>query len=182
MPRFDANMISCPQHCAGTNSPAHASIPYTPDSRVNFLSPWIRTHQKEVRFPHRHTPESTPLTNPHRAHKHPLSLPRRRLPTGPRLRHVLLLLRQRPPRPRPQAPLPNCARPIQRRHLRTLHREDTGPRCRKAIGGVRFRKRCTRRSEGACRAARTGESSGAVVRGDDFGEGGRDGGSVGAFE
>ena len=126
-------------------------------------------------------PTMTPLTSP-RAHKHPLGLPRRRLPTSPRLRHLLLLLQQRPPHPRPPTALQDRPRPSQSRLRGTRQRKDTRSHRRKASRGLRTGQGCHITSQEVGRAARTRESERAVAGGHCAGEGGRNGGCAGAVE
>jgi hypothetical protein len=82
----------------------------------------------------------TPLTYP-RAYQHPLRLPRRRIPTSPRFRHVKLLFIKCAARPRSEATLANRSRSsiirLQRARFRKDHRSSRG----EAVSRLRARQR-----------------------------------------
>jgi hypothetical protein len=123
-----------------------------------------------------------PILTTNRAHQHSLGLPRRRLPTSPRLRHLIFLLEQHATCPRTPTPLQDRPRPSGRCRFRARERKDTSPRCSEAASRSGTRQRCAESGEKVGRATWTREPDCAVARRHNIGAGGRDGGSARAAE
>ena len=92
-----------------------------------FRQQWIPTRMKEVLSPAESCGAFTPLTH-FRTLEHPHSFPRGSSPTGPRFRHIRLLLRKHSPCSCPPTPLTNRPWPSQRGRFLPCQRDHTRPR------------------------------------------------------